>query len=113
GGTLALLGAPLALAMLGWRGLWLALAACTGLCWVLLARRVPAPSFGGRVSSLALLTESLTRPGTLALCLVFVCYVGQWVSVMTWLPTFVVDERGASATKAALLAAAFVAINIP
>jgi DHA1 family inner membrane transport protein len=113
GGTVALLGAPLALATLGWRGLWLALAACTALCCVLLARRVPVPSFGGQVSSLALLTESLMRPGTLALCLVFVCYVGQWVSVMTWLPTFVVDERGASATAAALLTAAFVAINIP
>jgi predicted MFS family arabinose efflux permease len=113
GGTLALLGAPLALATLGWRGLWLGLAACTALCALLLARRVPAPSFGGGVSSLALLSESLARPGTLALCLAFVCYVGQWVSVMTWLPTFAVDERGASESAAALLTAAFVAINIP
>ena len=32
---------------------------------------------------------------------------------MTWLPTFVVDERGASQSAAALLTAAFVAINIP
>jgi cyanate permease len=40
------------------------------------------------------------------------CYVGQWVSVMTWLPTFVV-ERGASTTGAALVTAAFVAANIP
>lgn len=113
GGTLALLAAPVTLVSTGWRGLWLALAACTAACALLLARRVPPPSFGGELSSLRLLAESLGRPGTLALCLVFVCYVGQWVSVMTWLPTFAVDERGMSAARAALLAAAFVAINIP
>ena len=32
---------------------------------------------------------------------------------MTWLPTFAVEERGASPGAAALLTAAFVAINIP
>src|SRR6185436_18136926 len=42
----------------------------------------------------------------------FFCYVGQWTSLMTWLPTFVVDERGASAERASLVTAAFVAINI-
>jgi predicted MFS family arabinose efflux permease len=113
GGTLALLAAPLALVSVGWRGLWVGLAVCTAFCALLLARRVPPPAFGGGVGSLRLLGESLARPGTLALCLAFVCYVGQWVSVMTWLPTFVVDERGVSPARAALLAAAFVAINIP
>jgi len=113
GGTLALLVAPLALSGFGWRGLWVALAAYTALCALLLARRVPPAAFGGGISSLRLLAESLTRPGSLALCAGFICYVGQWTSVMTWLPTFVVDERGASPSAAALLTAAFVAINIP
>ena len=74
---------------------------------------MPPASFGGNPGSLRLLTESVTRPGALALCLAFICYVGQWSSVMTWLPTFAVDERGASAGTAALITAAFVAINIP
>lgn len=113
GGTLALLIAPLALAGLGWRGLWLGIAAYTALCAWLLARRVPAPAFGGGVGSLQLLAESLVRPGSLALCAGFVCYVGQWTSLMTWLPTFAVEERGASPASAALLTALFVAINIP
>jgi len=113
GGTLVMLAAPLALATLGWRGLWLGLAAYTAACALLLARRVPAPSFGGTVGSLRLLTESLTRPGILALCAVFICYVGQWTSLMTWLPTFAVEERGASQTAAAWLTAAFVVANIP
>jgi predicted MFS family arabinose efflux permease len=112
GGTLALLVAPLALSSFGWRGLWVALAAYTALCAVLLARRVPSAKFGG-IGSLRLLAESLASRGSLALCVGFICYVGQWTSLMTWLPTFVVDERGASPSAAALLTAAFVAINIP
>jgi predicted MFS family arabinose efflux permease len=113
GGTLAMVVAPIALASFGWRSLWLALAAYTALCAVLLARRVPAPTFGGNVGSLLLLTDSVTRPGVLALCVAFTCYVGQWTSLMTWLPTFAVDERGLSEASASLLTAAFVAINIP
>ena len=113
GGTLALLAAPLALASVGWRGLWMGLAACTVLCAILLARKVPAPSFGGSVGSLRLLTESMTQPGSLALCVAFFCYVGQWTSLMIWLPTFVVDERGLGQTPAALLTAMFVAVNVP
>jgi MFS family permease len=113
GGTLALLFAPLALADLGWRSLWLGLAVYAALCAGLLARHVHAPTFGGNVGSRRLIGESLRRPGILALCLAFVCYTGQWTSLMTWLPTFVVDERGASPATASLLTAAFVAANIP
>jgi predicted MFS family arabinose efflux permease len=113
GGTLILLLAPIALATLGWRSLWLGLAAYTLLCAVLLAKWVPAPAFGGTIASLRLLRESLPRPGILLLCAAFICYVGQWTSVMTWLPTFAVGERGASEGAAALLTAAFVAVNIP
>ena len=86
--------------------------AYTALCAVLLARRVPPAQLGGGIGSLRLLAESLARPGSLALCVGFICYVGQWTSLMTWLPTFVVDERGASPGAAALLTAAYVAINI-
>lgn len=112
GGTLALLLAPLALSSFGWRGLWVGLAAYTALCAALLARHVPAVRFGGGIGSLRLLAESLARPGSLALCLGFICYVGQWTSLMTWLPSFVVEQRGASPATASLLTAAYVAINI-
>lgn len=113
GGALALLAAPLALATFGWRSLWLGVAAYTALVAVLLARTVPAPRFGGGIGSLRLVAESVTRPGSLALCVVFICYVGQWSSLMIWLPTFLVDERGASTSAASLLTAVYVAINIP
>jgi len=90
GGTLILLAAPLALGTLGWRSLWVGLALYTPVCAFLLARWVPAPQFGGSIASLRLLRESLGRPALLLLCAAFMCYVGQWISVMTWLPTFVV-----------------------
>jgi cyanate permease len=112
GGTLILLLAPFALATLGWRSLWLGLALYTALCLALVALWVPAPAFGARIGSMRLLRESFFRPGVLLLCLAFMCYVGQWVSVMTWLPTFLV-ERGASASSASVVTAAFVAANIP
>jgi MFS family permease len=113
GGALALIAAPLALATFGWRSLWLGVAAYTALVAVLLARAVPAPRFGGGIGSLRLVAESVTRPGSLALCIVFICYVGQWSSLMIWLPTFLVDERGATPATASLLTALFVAINVP
>jgi DHA1 family inner membrane transport protein len=113
GGTAALLAAPFALATLGWRSLWVGLAAYTVVCAALLARHVPASIPGPRIPSARLLTESLTRPGVLALCVGFICYTGQWTSLMTWLPTFVVSERGAGEAQAALITAAFVAANIP
>ncbi len=113
GGALALIAAPLALATFGWRSLWLGVAAYTALMAVLLARTVPAPRFDGGIGSLRLVAESVSRPGSLALCIVFICYVGQWSSLMIWLPTFLVDERGATPATASLLTAVFVAINIP
>ena len=113
GGTAALLAAPLALATLGWRSLWIGLAAYTLACAVLFARYVPGAPPARRIGSGRLLAESLTRPGVLALCLAFICYTGQWTSLMTWLPTFAVGERGATTAQAALLTAAFVAANIP
>jgi MFS family permease len=39
-------------------------------------------------------------------------YTFQWMAIMVWLPTFVIEERGYSLSLAALLAAAAVIINI-
>src|SRR5262249_14886750 len=78
GGTLALVLAPLALGSFGWRGLWVALAVYAALCAVLLVRVVPPARFDGGIGSMRLLAESVLRPGSLALCLGFICYVGQW-----------------------------------
>ncbi len=112
GGSLALLAAPLVMAAVGWRGLWVALALVAAGALALVWRYAVAPR-AGSVGSLRLALESLADPGTLALALMFAFYVAQWTSVMIWLPTFVVDERGGSAATAALLTALMVLINVP
>lgn len=112
GGAAALFAAPLIIALAGWRGLWAVVALAALLAFVLVARRAPVPAYGA-VRSMRLVRETLRQPGNLALALLFACYVAQWTSVMIWLPTFAVDERGATPGTAALLAAAMVLANIP
>lgn len=112
GGSLALLAAPPVIAAAGWRGLWIALALIAAGAFGLVARCAIAPRTGS-IGSLRLAVESLRQRGSLALALMFAFYVAQWTSVMIWLPTFVVDERGGSATTAALLTALMVLVNVP
>jgi len=112
GGGLALLLAPPIMAAWGWRGLWVALALASAAAFALTARHAPSPKPGG-LASLRLIVESLARPGNLALAALFALYVSQWASVMVWLPTFLVDERGASPTSASVLTALMVLANAP
>ena len=112
GGVTAILLAPLLLGAWGWRGAWVVWALTAAATVVLVWRIVPAPKYGG-VSSVKLALESLRQPGSVALALLFAFYTAQWTSVMIWLPTFVVDERGGSAAVASMLTAVMVLVNIP
>jgi MFS family permease len=111
GGSIALVAAPWLIAAWGWRGLWVALAVAAGAAALLFARLVPR-SRPAQLSSLRLVLESLTR-ANLAMAALFACYVAQWTSIMIWLPTFLVDEHGASTAAAALATALMVAVNAP
>jgi len=113
GGSLAMLAASLALAVLDWRALWIALSAAAVICFVLVARTVPPRAVHGSMGLLRLGIESLTHPAGLLLCLAFGGYVAQWAAFITWLPTFVVGERGGSTLLGALLTAIWVGINVP
>ena len=112
GGSLAILLAPLVIGAWGWRGLWVTLSLVAALCFLLAARHAPTPNYGG-VRSLKLALESLAQPASVALALLFAFYVAQWTSVMIWLPTFLVEERGATAGVASLLTALMVLVNVP
>jgi predicted MFS family arabinose efflux permease len=112
GGALALLAAPLMLGAWGWRGLWVALAVAAALCAAMLARTVPASQRHGEVDFRKLILESLSQRGTMVLAALFAFYVGQWTSVMIWLPTFLVEHRVSSGAAAAATAMMVVA-NIP
>lgn len=112
GGVTAILLAPLLLGAWGWRGAWVVWALAAAAAVLVIWRTVPAPKYGG-VSSVKLALESLRQPGSVALALLFAFYTAQWTSVMIWLPTFVVDERGGSAAVASMLTAVMVLVNIP
>ena len=112
GGGIALLIAPWVMTAWGWRGLWAVLALAAATCFALAARHAPTPRHGG-IASLRLLAECLAQPGNIALAALFAFYVSQWSSVMIWLPTFLVDERGASPAMASLLTALMVLANAP
>ncbi len=112
GGSAAMLLAPLLLAAWGWRGLWVTLSIVAAACFLLVARLAPTPRYGS-VGSIKLALESLAQPASVALALLFAFYVAQWTSVMIWLPTFLVDERGAAAAVASLLTALMVLVNVP
>ena len=112
GATLALAAAAFILPHLGWRGLWTALALLAAIGAWLAARYVPrsAPHASG---SLRLAREAFGSPGGQVLTALFACYVAQWTSVMIWLPTYVSEELGADAARAAAVAALYVLANIP
>jgi DHA1 family inner membrane transport protein len=112
GGSTAILLAPLLLGAWGWRGSWVFWSAAAAVAIVLVARCAPTPRYG-EVRSVKLALESLRQPGSVALALLFAFYVAQWTSVMIWLPTFLVDERGATPGLASFLTAMMVLINVP
>ncbi|MGH8689222.1 MAG: CynX/NimT family MFS transporter [Burkholderiales bacterium] len=112
GGSAAILVSPLVFAVAGWRGMWVTTAVAAMIAIVLIWRLAPAPKYGS-VSSLKLVAESLRQPASVSLALLFAFYVAQWTSVMIWLPTFLIGERGASAGLASLLTAFMVLANAP
>lgn len=112
GGATALLLAPWLISTTGWRGLWTAVAIAALVAFALVARHAPVPPHGA-VRSMRLVREALRQPGNIALAILFAFYVAQWTSVMIWLPTYAIEQRGASSATGALLAAAMVVANIP
>jgi predicted MFS family arabinose efflux permease len=114
GMAITMVAAPLVLAWVGWRGLWLAVVgamlACAGALFVQ-AGRNPRPPRSGR--TLRAIAEGLRQPGPWWAACAMGCYTAQWTAVMVWLPTFLVQTRGVSLAAASLVTAAVVAANVP
>jgi predicted MFS family arabinose efflux permease len=114
GMAVSMLAAPLAIAWIGWRGLWLAVVGAMLACAAALflqAARYPKPPSSGR--TLRAIAEALRHPGPWWAAAAMGCYTAQWTAVMVWLPTFLVQTRGVSLEAASLIAAAVVAANVP
>jgi MFS family permease len=117
GSAAAMVLAPLLLVGLGWRGVWVA-AALLALVWavLLLCWMPPDRPHHERTDGASLLRNivlTVTRAGPWVLALAFGCYTIQWVSLMVWLPTFLVEQRGLAIGSASVLTALVIAGNVP
>lgn len=110
---------PTLLAAYGWRGLWLAVAAATALWLVVMwaatrdSSDLEATSEGALHSSFDDIRATLARPGPWLLALCFGLYTLQWLALMVWMPTFLVESRSTTVDMAATLTVIAVAVNIP
>jgi MFS family permease len=114
GSSLTMVLSPLVLGPFGWRGLWLMVAAAAALLAIAVAvtggesRSARNPSAPWRGIGL---TVSRAGPWLLAAC--FTAYTLQWISLMVWLPSFLMAERASTVLAAASLTALVVAFNVP
>ena len=114
--ALALLFGPLAIATIGWRGWWEALAALSAAMAMWLRHAVPADARPAAAASpplpsLARLRMTLAAPGPWLVALSFAMYSGQWLAVIGFLPSIYVQSGIAGAT-AGVLTAAVAAVNM-
>jgi MFS family permease len=115
GVSIMILAAPLLLHAGGWRGLWIAVAALAAAGAVIMAlfgRSAGTSSCTGKdVKFWKNLRLVSVQPGSWLLGGCFALYGAQLYAIMTWMPTFMIEERGAGAATAALLTATVVAVN--
>jgi predicted MFS family arabinose efflux permease len=115
GVSLMMLAAPLALSAGGWRALWIAVAV------VAMAGTVAMWAFGRSASAEQSNTVwpsewqnvriAMLQAGPWLIGACFALYGMQLYAVITWMPTFMIDERGFSPTLAAALTAVIVVGN--
>jgi nitrate/nitrite transporter NarK len=110
-----ILAAPLILRAAGWRGLWIAVAALAAAgatimaFWGWSAGKNTYAGTDVKFWKNLWLVSSQPGPWLLAGC--FALYGTQLYAIMTWMPTFMIEERGTSTATAAVLTATVVAVN--
>ncbi|MCW9032852.1 MAG: MFS transporter [Alphaproteobacteria bacterium] len=119
GMALAMLVLPYLLTLYPWRTVWVSIAVLS-LVWALVIFLVfEKDDFGTpeekkeRLSFWDNLRLTLACPGPWLLSLSFAFYTVQWISIMAWLPSFMVQERGLDLKTVGFLTAIIVASNIP
>jgi cyanate permease len=112
GSGLAILASPFLLGSIGWRGLWLAIVlmmlACTIVLWRFRGSYRIAPA---AAPALSITLRLLRQAGLWWLALGFACYSLMYFALAVWLPTYLIQERGASIKQAALLTALLIGCN--
>lgn len=117
--TVMLLLSPVLVNRFGWRGLWF----FNGLvCLIILVMiffatlhlpEAEKKTISAAVNLLGNLKTILLSPGPVLLGICFFCYAGQWMALMSFLPTLFMEEVGMGEAGAALWTALAVMVNIP
>jgi CP family cyanate transporter-like MFS transporter len=112
GMSIVLILCPWLLETIGWRGIWVAIAAVSLLLAALVWRIVP-PDPQGQVAtrSMALVRQTIAGLKPWLLATSFAFYAGQWMSVFGFLPTLY-QQQGVAATTAGMLTALGAAVNM-
>lgn len=109
---------PFYLKFTSWQGLWQINGVLLTLYWILLARATAKIPFLNGSQSLKLnrlaadIFKTITSPGPLVLALIFITYSLQWLAVMGFLPTLLLEKYGFSRALASWLTAGMVILNI-
>jgi MFS transporter, CP family, cyanate transporter len=104
---------PPLLERFGWRGVWLLVALAAAVCAAMLVSqsRRYAGFAGGSPRSLASVRRSLAQPVPWLLGIAFAMFAIQHVTLIVWLPTYLLETRGIAGAAAALLTAFAVFVN--
>lgn len=103
---------------LGWRGVWVINVAVIAVTLLVVSRFIAprrwSDATGGRGERRSWydVRQTLSSAGPWLLGGCFTLYTLQFFAVMTWLPTFLIESQGRSATGAALISAAVVFANV-
>ena len=114
GQAVMVLAAPLLLVPFGWRGLWIANTVLLALFAALLARVTAAlPVSPARPSHSLLrdLADTVAAPGPSLLAAIFGAYSMQYLAVMGFLPTVLIEHEGLGTAVAGALAALAMAMS--
>ncbi|MCP4490291.1 MAG: MFS transporter [Gammaproteobacteria bacterium] len=114
GVSIAMLTASIFLDTIGWRGLWLVFAILSVLLaivghWKLphIVRSQPLKTTAGGFLPM------FKRPAPWLLAFSFTSYTLMWISIIAWLPTYLIDQRGFDVGNASLLTALMIMCNVP
>ncbi|HSH68499.1 MAG TPA: MFS transporter [Deferrisomatales bacterium] len=116
GTSLMMLLSPLFLQSIGWRGLWVVNGFLVAGVALLLAWKSPHPSrnTGGMPTRFfPELKATFSRPGPIVLALYFGAFALQFMAVVGFLPTLLIEEVGLGKGVAAALAGVAVLLNVP
>jgi len=119
GTAFMMLLSPLFLAPFGWRGLWLANAVLVGLFAAMLAAATRGLRHGAPTPAPGLATlgrdmwETVRAGGPPLVALAFASYTLNFIAVLGFLPTILVEREGLSQPLAATLTAIAIAANVP